>query len=51
MAKDGGMALVTILLRFLCTREHSRFMFKKTPLDKSAFLAKPEIRLELQLEH
>jgi len=44
------MALVTIVLHFPCTRVHSSFIFK-IPLDKLTFVAKPEIRLELKLEH
>jgi len=47
---DGSVALVTILLHFHCTRVHSRFMFKNIAGQISIF-GKPEIRLELKLEH
>jgi len=43
------MALVTILLHFPCARVHSRYIFK-IQLDKLAFFAKSEIRLELKLD-
>jgi len=44
------MALVTILLHFQCTRV-ILVSYLKISLDKLAFLAKSEIRLELKLEH